>query len=145
MHWYNYLVTIILSGFIGWGITWMIIKMMFYPRRPVNIFGYKLQGIFPKNQPVIAEILGEMVSTELLPFTDIEQKITSAENLEKLKDPGRPFTAADHPLIRDEEACYNSSLYAIQIARKYDTRLHILHITDTFHLYVVVLMVVNRV
>jgi len=85
MHWYNYLVTIILSGFIGWGITWMIIKMMFYPRRPVNIFGYKLQGIFPKNQPVIAEILGEMVSTELLPFTDIEQKITSAENLEKLK------------------------------------------------------------
>ena len=85
MHWYNSLVTIVLAGFIGWGITWLIIKMMFHPRQPVNIFGYKLQGIFPKNQTVIAEILGEMVSTELLPFTDIEQRITSAENLEKLK------------------------------------------------------------
>ena len=85
MHWYNYLVTIVLSGFIGWGITWVIIKMMFHPRRAVNILGYKLQGIFPKNQQLIAEMLGEMVSTELLPFADIEQKITSAENLEKLK------------------------------------------------------------
>jgi len=36
---------------------------------------------------------------------------------------------ADHPIIRDEEACYESSLYAIQIAKKYNTRLHILHIS----------------
>ena len=36
---------------------------------------------------------------------------------------------ADHPVIRDEEACYESSLYAIQIAKKYGTRLHILHIS----------------
>jgi uncharacterized membrane protein YheB (UPF0754 family) len=85
MHWYNYLVTIILSGFIGWCITWVIIKMMFYPRNPINIFGYKLQGIFPKNKQVIAEMLGETVSKEFLPFTDIEQRIVSAENLEKLK------------------------------------------------------------
>ena len=85
MHWYNYLVTIVLSGFIGWGITWIIIKMMFHPRRPVNIFGYKLQGVFPKNQRLIAEILGETVSGEFLQFADIEQKIISAENLEKLK------------------------------------------------------------
>ena len=85
MHWYNYLITIILSGFIGWGITWVVIKMMFYPRRPINIMGYNVQGIFPKNQLLIAEMLGETVSTELLPFADIEQRITSAENLEKLK------------------------------------------------------------
>jgi hypothetical protein len=32
-------------------------------------------------------------------------------------------------VIRDEEACYESSLYAIQIAKKYNTRLHILHIS----------------
>jgi dihydroorotase len=35
----------------------------------------------------------------------------------------------DHPLIRDENACYESSLLAIQIAKKYNTRLHILHIS----------------
>lgn len=48
------------------------------------IFGYKYQGIFPKNQSKIAEMLGQL-STELLPFDDIEKKITSADNLEKLK------------------------------------------------------------
>ena len=35
----------------------------------------------------------------------------------------------DHPLIRDEEACFESSLLAIQFAKKYDSRLHILHIS----------------
>ncbi|MDQ6755542.1 MAG: DUF445 family protein [Bacteroidota bacterium] len=84
MHWYNYLITILLSGFIGYGIIWFAIKMLFRPRRPKNIFGYKYQGIFPKNQIKIAEMLGHL-STELLPFADIEQRITSADNLEKLK------------------------------------------------------------
>jgi len=85
MHWYNHLVTVIFSGFIGWIIITAALKMMFYPRRPVNFFGYKLQGIFPKNKLLIAEMLGKMVSTDLLPFDDIEQRITGKENLEKLK------------------------------------------------------------
>jgi dihydroorotase len=51
------------------------------------------------------------------------------QNLEKLKASGRELIPADHPLIRNEDACYESSLYAIQIAKKYNTRLHILHIS----------------
>ncbi len=34
-----------------------------------------------------------------------------------------------HPLIRSEEACYKSSSLAVQLAKKYNTRLHILHIS----------------
>lgn len=34
-----------------------------------------------------------------------------------------------HPLIRNEEACYKSSSYAVSLARKYNARLHILHIS----------------
>lgn len=34
-----------------------------------------------------------------------------------------------HPLIRSEEACYKSSSFAIGLARKHGTRLHILHIS----------------
>ena len=85
MHWYNYLVTIILSTFTGWVTTWIAIKMLFHPRYPIKILGYPLQGIFPKNQLKIAEKLGQVVSNELLSFSDIEKKITSPENLEKLK------------------------------------------------------------
>lgn len=34
-----------------------------------------------------------------------------------------------HPLIRSEEACYKSSAFACDLAKKYNTRLHILHIS----------------
>ncbi|MBP7478716.1 MAG: dihydroorotase, partial [Chitinophagales bacterium] len=38
-----------------------------------------------------------------------------------------PFSA--HPLIRDEEVCFNSSRLACDLAKKHNSRLHILHIT----------------
>lgn len=34
-----------------------------------------------------------------------------------------------HPEIRSAEACYSSSSFAVQLAQKYNTRLHILHIS----------------
>ncbi len=67
--------------------------------------------------------------SEVLIATHCEDEKLIKQNLEKAKASGRELTAADHPIIRDEEVCYESSLYAIQIAKKYNTRLHILHIT----------------
>ncbi|MFA5688806.1 MAG: dihydroorotase [Kiritimatiellales bacterium] len=45
---------------------------------------------------------------------------------EKLGDK-TPFRA--HPEIRSEEACYASTKLAVELARKYGTRLHVLHIS----------------
>ncbi|HMU47199.1 MAG TPA: dihydroorotase [Chitinophagaceae bacterium] len=67
--------------------------------------------------------------SEVLIATHCEDETIIKRNLEKLKTTGRELVPADHPVIRDVEACYASSLYAIQIARRYDTRLHILHIS----------------
>ncbi len=67
--------------------------------------------------------------SELLIATHCEDEKIIRRNLEKLKATGKELTAADHPLIRNEDACYESSLYAIQIAKKYNSRLHILHIS----------------
>lgn len=36
----------------------------------------------------------------------------------------------EHPVIRDAEACYLSSSFAMELAKKHNTRLHILHITS---------------
>ncbi len=66
---------------------------------------------------------------ELLIATHCEDETIIKRNLDRLKAEGRELVPQDHPLIRDEEACYASSLYAIQIAKKYGTRLHILHIS----------------
>ncbi len=67
--------------------------------------------------------------SEILIATHCEDETIIRQNLQKLKATGKELTAADHPIIRNEEACYESSLYAIQIAKKYNTRLHILHIS----------------
>jgi len=34
-----------------------------------------------------------------------------------------------HPLVRNEEACYKSSSFAVDLAKKHNTRLHVLHIS----------------
>ncbi|MBI3883710.1 MAG: DUF445 family protein [Sphingobacteriales bacterium] len=80
-----FIIPVLLSAFTGWITTWIAVKMLFHPRRPIKIMGFTLQGIFPKNQQLIAQKLGQVVSRELLSFEEIEKKITSPENLEKLK------------------------------------------------------------
>ena len=42
---------------------------------------------------------------------------------------GEELPAYFHPVIRNEEACYKSSSYAVELAKKYNSRLHILHIS----------------
>ncbi len=85
MHWSHYIFPVLLSTFTGWVTTWIAIKMLFHPRNVVNIFGFKLQGIFPKNQQLIAQKLGQVVSKEFLSFAEIEAKVTNPQNLEMLK------------------------------------------------------------
>ena len=74
----------LISAFIGWVTNWIAIKMLFHPREPKKILGITFQGIFPKRQQQFAEKLGKLVSNEFLSFTDIEQKISSPENLKKI-------------------------------------------------------------
>lgn len=42
---------------------------------------------------------------------------------------GDKLTAAFHPIIRNEEVCYKSSSFAVNLARQHNTRLHVLHLT----------------
>jgi len=79
------IITILLTAFTGWVTTWLAIKMLFHPRYPIKIFGMTIQGVFPKNQQMIAEKLGQVVSKELLSFEEIEAKITNPDNLQKLR------------------------------------------------------------
>ncbi len=85
MLWTGYIITVILSAFTGWVTTWIAVKMLFHPRNPIKIFGLNIQGIFPKNQRIIAQKLGQVVGKELLSFSEIEQKVTNPENLQKLR------------------------------------------------------------
>lgn len=51
------------------------------------------------------------------------------DNLERIKNQGLTPTILDHPIIRDTAACYASSSYAVSLAKKYQSQLHVLYIT----------------
>jgi uncharacterized membrane protein YheB (UPF0754 family) len=73
-----------ISAFIGWFTNWIAIKMLFHPKEPKKILFLTFHGVFPKRQRQFAEKLGKLVSTELLSFKEIEEKIVNPENLKKL-------------------------------------------------------------
>ncbi len=62
--------------------------------------------------------------------THCEDEATIQANLAKYKDQyGENVSIEMHPLIRSAEACYLSSSKAVELAKKNNTRLHILHIS----------------
>jgi dihydroorotase len=67
--------------------------------------------------------------SEVLIATHCEDEKIIKANYEKLKKAKPDLEPADHPVIRNAEACFESSLAAIQFAKKYNSRLHILHIS----------------
>ncbi len=66
---------------------------------------------------------------EVLIATHCEDERIIRKNLEEFRLSGTVIEPKHHPVIRDAEACFESSLTAIQLAQKYGTRLHILHIS----------------
>ncbi len=67
--------------------------------------------------------------TEVLIATHCEDESIIRRNFDALKEKKGILSPSDHPAIRDEEACFESSFHAIQFAKKYGSRLHILHIS----------------
>ena len=81
----NWLLLIpLISAFIGWFTNWVAIKMLFHPKEPKKFLFITFQGVFPKRQRQFAEKLGKLVSTELLSFREIEEKIVNPDNIKKL-------------------------------------------------------------
>lgn len=67
--------------------------------------------------------------SEVLIATHCEDERIVKRNYETLRAQKQNLEPSDHPIIRDDEACFESSLTAIQFAKKYNSRLHILHIS----------------
>jgi len=66
----------------------------------------------------------------MLVATHCEDEATIKSNLEHYKTLlGENIPVRLHPKIRSEEACYLSSSMAVDLAKKHNTRLHILHIS----------------
>jgi dihydroorotase len=94
----------------------------------VKIFMGSSTGNLLVENPILLERIFE--GSEILIATHCEEERLIKQNLAKAAAENRKLTAADHPVIRDEEVCFESSFRAVQMAKKFGTRLHVLHITS---------------
>jgi dihydroorotase len=93
----------------------------------VKIFmGSSTGNMLVDNYATLEKIFRE---SEVLIATHCEDEKIIRDNYERLKIEKGVLSAADHPIIRDADSCFESSLAAIQLAKKFNSRLHILHIS----------------
>lgn len=93
----------------------------------VKIFmGSSTGNMLVDSEPALHKIFSE---SELLIATHCEDEKIIKENYRNLKSIKPILSPSDHPVIRDANACYTSSSFAASLAKKYNSRLHILHIT----------------
>ncbi|MCD6091937.1 MAG: dihydroorotase [Bacteroidales bacterium] len=94
----------------------------------IKIFlGASTGNMLVDNQQTLEKIFGE---SKMLIAVHCEDENTIRKNLEEAKAKyGDDIPISEHPLIRSEEACFLSSSFAINLAKKYNTRLHVLHLS----------------
>jgi len=80
------------------------------------------------NKEALANVFAEI---PMLIATHCEDEATIQANKAYYKAlHGDDLPIQFHPLIRNAEACYNSSSYAVELATKFNARLHVLHISS---------------
>jgi len=101
---------------------------------PRNVAGVKMfMGSSTGNMLVDNEKTLNRVFSEipLLIVTHCEDEVTIKQNIEHYKQLlGEDIPIEYHPLIRSAEACYKSSSYAVELATKYNSRLHVFHLSS---------------
>lgn len=66
----------------------------------------------------------------VLIVTHCESGAVINQNQAKLLKSKSKFTIQDHPVLRDDQACWASSSFAVALAKKHRSQLHVLHITS---------------
>lgn len=105
---------------------------------PRNVCGIKVfMGSSTGNMLVDDEktLEGIFSKAPILVAVHCEDEKTILRNFKKYKDElGKAAKPQIHPVIRSAEACYLSSSKAVKLAKKYNTRLHVLHLSSAIEM-----------
>ncbi|OFX37203.1 MAG: dihydroorotase [Bacteroidetes bacterium GWA2_32_17] len=94
----------------------------------IKVFmGASTGNMLVDNESTLSELFKK--SKSLIAVHCEEESIIRANASHFLNKFGENITIKYHPLIRSAEACYASSKKAVDLAKKYDTRLHVLHLS----------------
>ncbi|MDD3894657.1 MAG: DUF445 family protein [Syntrophomonadaceae bacterium] len=83
---YQLLALPVISAFIGYITNVFAIRLLFWPKKPINLGFFSVQGILPKRQAQIAGSVGQLVEKELLSWDELFDKINTPEIREVLTD-----------------------------------------------------------
>ncbi len=94
----------------------------------IKVFmGSSTGNMLVDNKKILSQIFEH---SPMLIATHCEDEMTIRRNMANYKEKyGEEIPFDYHPLIRSVEACYLSSSLAVDLAKKFSTRLHILHIS----------------
>ena len=71
-----------IGAVIGYCTNYIAVKMLFYPKKEVKIFGRRLPftpGAIPKEQPRLARAIGDIVGTKLLTQEDMKEQLLAGD------------------------------------------------------------------
>lgn len=83
----KYLAGPIIGALIGYCTNYIAVKMLFYPKNEVRVFGKKLPftpGAIPKGKPRLAKAIGNIVGKTLVTKEDIEEKLLTDDVADKI-------------------------------------------------------------
>jgi dihydroorotase len=105
---------------------------------PRNVAGVKMfmgsstGNMLVDNQSTLNRVFSEI---PLLIVTHCEDEATIQANIQHYKALlGDDIPVEYHPLIRNAEACYKSSSFAVELAKKYNSRLHVFHLSSALEM-----------
>jgi len=76
----------LIGAAIGWITNWVAVKMLFRPQRPVDILGWKLQGVVPRRRAELARSIGEIVENELLSVDDLIEAVKCGDTMDRMAE-----------------------------------------------------------
>ena len=68
-----------IGGVIGYLTNRLAVKMIFRPIKPINILGFRLQGLMPRRQADMAKSIGAVVGDHLVRHEDLARGLDSVD------------------------------------------------------------------
>lgn len=85
----HYLAGPLIGAVIGYCTNYIAVKMLFYPRKEIKVFGHRLPftpGAIPKGKPRLAKAIGGIVGSTLVTKEDMESKLLSEDAVAQIMD-----------------------------------------------------------
>ena len=79
------LLPMLLAGAHGYFTNWLAVKLLMKPVRPVNVFGFKIQGLLPRRQAELADKISDAIAKQFLTEQDILNFLSQVDPKEAMK------------------------------------------------------------